>query len=157
MGLISAHLRVLGKPQEEILTWNTLHKEVGISSPEHFKNAACKPLCPTDLSDLNNEIYLDIDCADIGENENSQIPEMDCLISDLLVCGTCFSIASPKTKLARPSLLCLFSDRCIIHIKYIGYLPPLDASDMMESFSFKTIFDPLYIDCLVDRNVFIVL
>ena len=71
MGLISAHLRVLGKSQEEIFALNTLQREVDILSPEHFKNTACKPSCPTALLDFNNEIYLDIDCADIGENENS--------------------------------------------------------------------------------------
>ena len=71
MGLISAHLRLLGKSQEEILALNTLHKEADILSPEHFKNAACKPSCPTALLDFNNEIYLDIDCTDIGEKENS--------------------------------------------------------------------------------------
>ena len=34
-------------------------------------NTACKPSCPTALLDFNNEICLDIDCADIGENEDS--------------------------------------------------------------------------------------
>ena len=61
----------LGKSQEEILALNTLHREVDILSPEYFKNTACKPSCPTALLDFNNEIYLDMDCADIGENENS--------------------------------------------------------------------------------------
>ena len=71
MGLISAHLRVLGKSQEEIVALNTLHRKVDMLSPEHFKNTACKSSCPTALLDFKNEIYLDIDCADIGETENS--------------------------------------------------------------------------------------
>ena len=70
MGLISAHLRPLGKSLEEILALNTLHKEVEISLQEHFKNAACKPSCPTALLDFINEIYLDIVYTDIGENQN---------------------------------------------------------------------------------------
>ena len=54
---------------------NTLHKEVDILSPEHFKNAACKPSCPTALLEFSDKIYLDIDCTDIGENENSYFPD----------------------------------------------------------------------------------
>ena len=72
MELILVRLRVLGKSQEEIYALTTSQKVVDILSQEHFKNAACKPSCPTALLDFNNEIYLGIDCTNIGENENSQ-------------------------------------------------------------------------------------